>query len=110
MSTANELARALLLASLLSASPVLADERFNFFHKVGVIQRAANACNDEDIAKAARRMMDTPEVRSVKNDDWLAADAIVVGVVTFNRRVDEQGLKFNCALVKELARREGYLK
>jgi len=55
-------------------------------------------------------MMDTPEVRSVKNDDWLAADAIVVGVVTFNRRVDEQGLAFNCALVKELARREGYLK
>jgi len=100
----------LLLASLLSASPVLADERFDFFHKVGVIQRAANACNDEDIAKAARRMMDTPEVQSVKNDDWRAADAIVVGVVAFNRRVDEQGLAFNCALVKELARREGYLK
>jgi len=100
----------LLLASLLSASPVLADERFDFFHKVGVIQRAANACNDEDIAKAARRMMDTPEVQSVKNDDWRAADAIVVGVVAFNRRVDEQGLAFNCALVKELARKEGYLK
>ena len=100
----------LLLASLLSASPVLADERFDFFHKVGVIQRAANACNDEDIAKAALRMMDTPEVQSVKNDDWRAADAIVVGVVAFNRRVDEQGLAFNCALVKELARKEGYLK
>jgi hypothetical protein len=84
-------------------------ERFSFFQKVGVFKQAAKVCDDRDLDRAVVHVLNSPEVQTVKGDDTTAAAGVVTGVVMFNRRVAEQGLGFNCALVKELARRDGLL-
>jgi hypothetical protein len=86
-----------------------AQERFAFFQKVGVMKRAANVCDDRALDQAVVNILNTPTVQSVQGDDAMAADAIVAGVVMFNQRVKEQGLAFNCQLVKALAKHDGYL-
>ena len=84
--------------------------RFAFFQKVGVMKRAAGACDDRDIDNAITNVLNTSAVQNLQSSDVVATAGIVAGVVAFDRRVAEQGLAFNCELVKKLAREEGYLK
>jgi hypothetical protein len=92
------------------ADGIDAGERFAFFEKVGIMKRAAAVCGDTDLDQASVSILNTPQVQNLTPADALATAGIATGVVAFNNKVEEQGLAFNCQLVKALAIKDGYLK